>query len=49
MQFIDAVTVAATRRRKDGCFVAHTRIARTGVKTNIGSGIGKPDMSMVKL
>ncbi|MBX4889781.1 DUF2213 domain-containing protein [Rhizobium bangladeshense] len=49
MQFTDAVTVAGTRRREDGYLVADARIARTGIQTYLGSEVGKPDMSTVRV
>jgi hypothetical protein len=49
MNFTDAVTVAGTRRRDDGYLVADARIARTGVQSYLGSEVGKPDMSVVKV
>ncbi len=49
MNFTDAVTVAGTRRRDDGYLVADARIARTGIQTYLGSEVGKPDMSMVRV
>jgi len=49
MNFTDAVTVAGTRRRDDGYLVADARIARTGIQTYLGSEVGKPDMSTVKV
>lgn len=49
MNFTDAVTVAGTRRRDDGYLVADARIARTGVQNYLGSEVGKPDMSVVKV
>ena len=49
MQFTDAVTVAGTRRRDDGYLVADARIARTGIQTYLGSEVGKPDMSTVRV
>jgi hypothetical protein len=49
MQFVDAVTVAGTRRREDGYLVADARIARTGVQEYLGSEVGKPDMATVRV
>ncbi|MBX4920988.1 DUF2213 domain-containing protein [Rhizobium bangladeshense] len=49
MQFTDAVTVAGTRRREDGYLVADARIARTGIQIYLGSEVGKPDMSTVRV
>lgn len=49
MNFTDAVTVAGTRRRDDGYLVADARIARTGIQTYLGSEVGKPDMSTVRV
>ncbi|TWB61684.1 hypothetical protein FBZ98_1011029 [Rhizobium sp. ERR 922] len=49
MNFTDAVTVAGTRRRDDGYLVADARIARTGIQTYLGSEVGKPEMSTVRV
>lgn len=49
MQFIDAVTVAGTRRRDDGYLVADARIARTGIQTYLGSEVGKPELAVVRV
>jgi hypothetical protein len=49
MKFTDAATVAGTRRTGDGYLVADARIARTGIQAYLGSEVGKPDMSMVKV
>lgn len=49
MQFTDTAVVAGTRRRDDGYLVADARIARTGVQTYLGSEVGKPDMSTVRV
>lgn len=49
MQFTDAAVVAGTRRRDDGYLVADARIARTGIQSYLGSEVGKPDMSMVRV
>lgn len=49
MQFIDAVTVAGTRRRDDGYLVADARIARTGIQTYLGREVGRPEVGVVRV
>lgn len=49
MQFTDAVTVAGTRRRDDGCLVADARVARTGIQIYAGWEVGKSDKPPVRV
>jgi hypothetical protein len=49
MQFTDAAVVAGARRRDDGSLIADVRIARTGIQTYLGSEVGRPDMSVVRV
>ena len=49
MQFIDAVSVAGTRRRDDGYLVADARIARTGIQTYLGREVGRPEVGVVRV
>jgi uncharacterized protein len=49
MQFTDAVTVAGTRRTKDGYLVADVRCARTGVQSYRGAELGMNDRETVSV
>ncbi|MBP2238095.1 hypothetical protein J2Z31_004622 [Sinorhizobium kostiense] len=49
MRFIDASTIAGTRRTADGYLVADVRTARTGIQLYAGHEVGKPQMQVVKV
>ncbi len=49
MRFIDASTVAGTRRTADGYLVADVKTARTGIQLYAGHEVGKPEMQVVKV
>jgi hypothetical protein len=49
MKFQDAVTISGTRKRSDGSLVADARVARTGIQLYLGSEVGKPEMSLVRV
>jgi hypothetical protein len=49
MQFLDAVTVAGTRRTEDGYLIAEARAVRTGIQLYAGDEVGKPEMKVVKV
>lgn len=49
MKFIDAVSIAGTRRRDDGYLVADARVARTGIQLYAGHEVGRPDMPVVRV
>ncbi|APG91143.1 DUF2213 domain-containing protein [Sinorhizobium americanum] len=49
MRFIDASTIAGTRRTADGYLVADVRTARTGIQLYAGREVGKPEMQVVKV
>lgn len=49
MQFTDAVTVAGTRRTKDGYLIAEARAVRTGIQLYAGEEVGRPDLPVVRV
>lgn len=49
MQFIDAVTVAGTRRTGDGYLVAEAKAVRTGIQLYTGDEVGRPDQKVVRV
>jgi hypothetical protein len=49
MHFVDAVTVAGTRRTEDGYLIAEARAVRTGIQLYAGDEVGKPEMKVVKV
>lgn len=49
MKFIDAVSLAGTRRRDNGYLVADARVARTGIQLYAGYEVGKPEMPVVRV
>ncbi len=49
MDFQDAVTISGTRTTRDGYVVFDARTARTGIQTYLGTEMGRPDLSMVRV
>jgi len=49
MDFFDHITFDATRTLADGSLVASVRAARVGIQDYLGSEVGKPEMSVVKV
>lgn len=49
MIFSDKVSTSAVRKTSDGYLVADAAVARTGIQYYLGSEVGKPDMSVVRV
>lgn len=49
MIFSDKVSTSAVRKTSDGYLVADAAVARTGIQHYLGSEVGKPDMSVVRV
>lgn len=49
MNFLDAVTIAGTKKREDGALIVDARTARTGIQIYAGSEVGKPEMARVNV
>src|ERR1044072_3732027 len=49
MNFTDTVTIAGTRETTDGYLVTDARVARSGIQIYLGSEVGKPEMSTVRV
>lgn len=49
MIFSDKVSTSAVRKTADGYLVADAAVARTGIQQYLGSELGRPDMSVVRV
>lgn len=49
MNFVDAVSLAGTRRTADGYLVADAKAVRTGVQTYLGAEVGRPDLAIARV
>lgn len=49
MQFVDAVTIAGTRRTRDGYLVADAKVGRAGIQIYTGAEVGEPTRDQVRV